>query len=70
MWVATTKGKIGMAEMSKNKNCKDRPMYEWKHFFDLRMQGTTGAPHPMIQDLSTMLYDKMLEVYHYAFYEN
>lgn len=46
------------------------PMYEWKHFFDLRMQGTTGAPHPMIQDLSTMLYDKMLEVYHYAFYEN
>ena len=46
------------------------PMYEWKHFFDLRMQGTTGAPHPMIQCLSTMLYDKMLEVYHYAFYEN
>ena len=46
------------------------PMYEWKHFFDLRMQGTTGAPHPLIQDLSTMLYDKMLEVYHYAFYEN
>ena len=46
------------------------PMYEWKHFFDLRMQGTTGAPHPMIQDLSTMLYGKMLEVYHYAFYEN
>ena len=46
------------------------PMYEWKHFFDLRMHGTTGAPHLMIQDLSTMLYDKMLEVYHYAFYEN
>ena len=46
------------------------PMYEWKHFFDLRMQSTTGAPHPMIQNLSTMLYGKMLEVYHYAYYEN
>ena len=44
------------------------PMYEWKHFFDLRMQGITGAPHPMIKDLSTILYNKMLEVYGYAFY--
>lgn len=44
------------------------PMYEWKHFFDLRMQGTTGAPHPMIQNLSTMLYNKMVEVHGYVLY--
>lgn len=39
------------------------PMYEWDHFFNLRMRGTTGAPHPMIKDLSTDLYNKMQEVY-------
>lgn len=46
------------------------PMYEWKHYFNLRMQGTAGVPHPLIQELSTITYDKMLEVYQYAFYEN
>lgn len=25
------------------------PAYEWKHFFDLRSKGTTGAPHPDIK---------------------
>ena len=32
------------------------PIFEWSHFFDLRMIGTTGAPHPMIQSLSKELY--------------
>lgn len=39
------------------------PMYEWDHFFNLRMRGTAGVPHPMIKDLSTDLYNKMQEVY-------
>lgn len=39
------------------------PIYEWCHFFDLRMRGTTGAPHPLIQQLSTMVYNDMLEVF-------
>lgn len=39
------------------------PMYEWEHFFNLRMRGTTGAPHPLIQKLSTMAYNQMQEVF-------
>lgn len=38
------------------------PMYEWNHFFDLRMKGTTGKPHPMIEDLSKMIYKQYKEV--------
>ena len=40
------------------------PMYEWDHFFDLRYRGTTGAPHPMIKELSAMVYNDMLEVFY------
>ena len=40
------------------------PMYEWDHFFNLRLRGTTGAPHPMIKDLSTMAYNDMMEVFY------
>lgn len=39
------------------------PIYEWCHFFDLRMRGTAGVPHPLIQKLSTMVYEQMLEVF-------
>lgn len=30
------------------------PMFEWDHFFDLRMYGVAGTPHPLIKELSTM----------------
>lgn len=40
------------------------PMYEWGHYFNLRLTGTTGKPHPMIQQLSQIIWDKMLkEIY-------
>lgn len=31
---------------------------DWKHFFDLRAQGTTGAPHPDAKVLALPLYDE------------
>ena len=31
---------------------------DWKHFFDLRAQGTTGAPHPDAKVLARPLYDE------------
>lgn len=36
------------------------PIFEWHHFFNLRMRGTTGAPHPMVQALSTEVYKDAL----------
>lgn len=30
---------------------------DWRHFFDLRSKGTTGAPHPDIEILATPLYE-------------
>ena len=36
------------------------PIFEWNHFFNLRMRGTTGAPHPMVQALSTEVYKDAL----------
>lgn len=39
------------------------PMFEWEHYFNLRMRGTTGAPHPLIKDLSIIAYDEMMEVF-------
>lgn len=39
------------------------PMYEWDHFFNLRMRGTTGAPHPLIQELSTIVYNDMIDTF-------
>lgn len=38
------------------------PIYEWCHFFNLRMRGTTGAPHPLIKELATMVYEDMMNV--------
>jgi thymidylate synthase (FAD) len=40
------------------------PMYEWKHFFDLRMLGVAGKPHPLIKELSTMVYDSIQEAFY------
>ena len=31
---------------------------DWKHFFDLRALGTTGAPHPDAKVLARPLYDE------------
>ena len=28
---------------------------DWKHFFDLRAKGTTGAPHPQAKELAEPL---------------
>lgn len=44
------------------------PMYEWKHFFDLRLMGVAGVPHPLIKELSAEVYNKMLEVHGYVLY--
>jgi thymidylate synthase (FAD) len=40
------------------------PMYEWEYFFNLRMIGTTGIPHPMIKKLSTMAYGQIKEKFY------
>ena len=37
------------------------PIYEWEHFFDLRMRGTSGAPHPMIKELTKMIHTQYIE---------
>lgn len=34
---------------------------DWKHFFDLRALGTTGAPHPDAKILAEPLYEKFKE---------
>lgn len=45
-------------------------MQEWEHFFDLRMRGTTGAPHPMIKKLSEIAYASIREVFFHDTYKN
>lgn len=34
---------------------------DWKHFFDLRAIGTTGAPHPQAQELAHPLYEAFMQ---------
>ena len=34
---------------------------DWKHFFDLRALGTTGAPHPDAKALAMPLYKRFAE---------
>lgn len=34
---------------------------DWKHFFDLRAHGTTGAPHPDAKALALPLYEEFLK---------
>ena len=33
---------------------------DWKHFFDLRLYGTTGKPHPDMEALAQIVYDKIV----------
>lgn len=35
---------------------------DWKHFFDLRAIGTTGAPHPQAQELALPLYNEFVKL--------
>ena len=32
---------------------------DWKHFFDLRLRGTTGAPHPNMLELAGLMHDAL-----------
>ena len=32
---------------------------DWKHFFDLRVLGTTGAPHPNMKKVAEIAYNKV-----------
>lgn len=34
---------------------------DWKHFFDLRLYGKTGKPHPDMEYLAKLIYDKFVE---------
>ena len=36
---------------------------DWKHFFDLRALGTTGAPHPDAKAVALPLYEEMKKLY-------
>ena len=33
------------------------PVWQWKHFFNLRSKGTTGAPHPDMKIVATKAYE-------------
>lgn len=35
---------------------------DWKHFFNLRHFGTTGKPHPDIQEIATGLYNEFIKL--------
>lgn len=35
--------------------------YEWKHIFNLRVLGTTGAPHPQIKEVMEPAYNEMVK---------
>lgn len=37
---------------------------DWKHFFDLRYFGTTGAPHPQAYELAKPLYEEFIMRYY------
>lgn len=32
---------------------------DWKHLIDLRFYGTTGAPHPMVKELATLMKEEL-----------
>lgn len=46
------------------------PVYEWEHFFNLRMHGVAGTPHPMIKELSEFAYQSIQEVFFYELNKN
>lgn len=37
------------------------PVKQWRHFFDLRYFGTTGAPHPDMKDVAGKAYTQFIE---------
>lgn len=41
------------------------PVYQWRHFFDLRSKGTTGAPHPDMKVVADMAYEIFNEAQSY-----
>lgn len=36
---------------------------DWEHLFDLRVKGTTGAPHPQMKELMTPVYNEFKKKY-------
>ena len=38
---------------------------DWKHFIDLRSNGTTGAPNPDMKKVADMLKDEFIELKYY-----
>lgn len=36
-------------------------VYEWRHIFNLRVLGTTGAPHPQMKEVMGPVYDEMVQ---------
>lgn len=32
---------------------------DWKHFFDLRLRGTTGKPHPNMLELAKLMHEQL-----------
>lgn len=32
---------------------------DWKHFFDLRLRGTTGKPHPNMRELAGLMHEQL-----------
>lgn len=35
--------------------------HDWQHFFDLRKYGTTGKPHPQMEEIANMIWDEFAE---------
>lgn len=35
--------------------------YQWTHFFDMRLRGTTGQPHPDMQECAKMAHDAIIQ---------
>lgn len=42
---------------------------EWKHFFDLRYFGATGAPHPNMEEVAEIIYKKWKDDYELLCYK-
>jgi thymidylate synthase ThyX len=38
-------------------------MDDWKHLFNLRVKGTTGAPHPQMLEVMKPVYDEFVKRY-------
>ena len=47
----------------KTERCITGNLIEWKHFFDLRYRGTTGAPHPDMKVLSSLMLPDYMDKY-------